>query len=83
MFRLGRPNVLPEADLGIRKGVQRAYGLRKLPTPARVREIGATWSPFSSVASWYMWRLLDIPEKPKVKRKGRSAKRKASKQRRA
>ncbi len=61
MFRLGRPDVLPESDLGIRKGVMRAYKLRKLPTPARVREIGASWSPHSSVASWYMWRILELP----------------------
>ena len=61
MFRLGRPDVLPDGDLGIRKGVMRAYRLRKLPSPARVREIGATWSPYSSIASWYMWRVLDVP----------------------
>jgi DNA-3-methyladenine glycosylase II len=60
MFRLGRPDVLPESDLGIRKGVMRAYKLRKLPTPARVKEIGAPWSPYASVASWYLWRVLEV-----------------------
>lgn len=59
MFRLGRLDVLPEHDLGIQKGIQRAYGLRARPTPARVREIGAAWAPYRSVASWYLWRSLD------------------------
>jgi DNA-3-methyladenine glycosylase II len=59
MFRLGRLDVLPDADLGIQKGIQRAYGLRKLPTPEKVRSIGAPWKPYSSIASWYLWRSLD------------------------
>ncbi len=59
LFRLGRPDVLPEADLGIQKAIQRAYRLRALPKPERVRRIGACWSPFSSVAAWYLWRSLD------------------------
>ena len=59
MFRLGRPDVLPELDLGIRKGLQRAYRMRKLPTPQRVRAIGARWSPYSTYACWYLWRSLD------------------------
>ncbi len=61
MFRLGRPDVLPELDLGIQKGIQRAYRLRKLPSPERVRKIGARWSPYRTIASWYLWRLLDAP----------------------
>ena len=59
MFRLGRPDVLPELDLGVQKGIQLAYGLRALPTPKDVLRIGAPWAPYRSVASWYMWRLLD------------------------
>jgi DNA-3-methyladenine glycosylase II len=59
MFRLGRPDVLPDLDLGIQKGIQRAYRLRKLPTPERVLTIGAKWSPYRTVGSWYMWRLVD------------------------
>jgi DNA-3-methyladenine glycosylase II len=59
MFRLGRPDILPELDLGIRKGVQRAYRLRKLPTPERVLKIGAQWSPYRTIASWYLWRSLE------------------------
>jgi 3-methyladenine DNA glycosylase/8-oxoguanine DNA glycosylase len=60
MLRLGRPDVLPGADLGIRKGVQRAYRLRALPSPARVEKIGAKWAPYRTVASWYLWRLLEV-----------------------
>lgn len=60
MFRLGRPDVLPVLDLGIRKGVQRAYRLRKLPDGRRVEKIAAPWAPFRTVGSWYMWRVLDI-----------------------
>ncbi|MFL5569069.1 MAG: DNA-3-methyladenine glycosylase family protein [Gemmatimonadaceae bacterium] len=61
MFRLGRPDVLPDLDLGVQKGIQRAYRLRKLPTPERVKKIGAKWAPYRSVGSWYMWRLIDTP----------------------
>ena len=61
MFRLGRLDVLPDLDLGIQKGMQRAYRLRKLPTPERVKKIGAKWAPYRTVGSWYMWSLLDLP----------------------
>jgi DNA-3-methyladenine glycosylase II len=59
MFRLGRPDVLPDADLGIRKGVQRAYRMRKLPPPKKVQQVGARWSPYATYACWYLWRSLD------------------------
>ena len=61
MFRLGRPDVLPELDLGVQKGIQRAYRLRKLPTPAQVLRRGAKWAPYRTVAAWYMWRVLELP----------------------
>jgi DNA-3-methyladenine glycosylase II len=60
MFRLGRPDVLPEADLGVQKGIQKAYRLRKLPTPAQVLRRGEKWAPYRTVASWYMWRILEV-----------------------
>jgi DNA-3-methyladenine glycosylase II len=60
MFRLGRPDVLPVLDLGIRKGVQRAYRLRKLPDARRVEKIAAPWAPYRTVGSWYMWRVLEL-----------------------
>jgi DNA-3-methyladenine glycosylase II len=59
MFRLGRPDVLPELDLGIQNAIQRAYGLKKRPTPKEVVVIGESWRPYASVASWYLWRSLD------------------------
>ncbi|MEP6492715.1 MAG: DNA-3-methyladenine glycosylase [bacterium] len=59
MFRLGRPDVLPELDLGIQNAIKRAYRKRKRPTPQQVKRIGAKWSPHSSVAAWYLWRSLD------------------------
>jgi 3-methyladenine DNA glycosylase/8-oxoguanine DNA glycosylase len=61
MFRLGRQNVLPDLDLGIQNGIRRAYGLRKRPKPKDVLRIGARWAPYASVASWYMWRVLEVP----------------------
>lgn len=60
MFRLGRPDVLPELDLGIRKAVQRAYRMRSMPSPKRVLKVGKPWSPYASVASWYLWRSLEL-----------------------
>ena len=59
MFRLGRPDVLPELDLGVQAAIQRAYGLRVRPTPREVIRIGTPWRPYASVASWYLWRSLD------------------------
>ncbi len=59
MFRLGRPDVLPELDLGIQNAIKLAYRMRKHPTPKQVKKIGAKWSPHSSVACWYLWRSLE------------------------
>jgi 3-methyladenine DNA glycosylase/8-oxoguanine DNA glycosylase len=59
MFRLGRPDVLPELDLGIQNAIRRAYKLRKRPTPKQVRRIGTKWSPHTTIACWYLWRSLD------------------------
>ena len=59
MFRLGRPDVLPELDLGIQNAIRRAYRMRKRPTPKQVKRVGAKWSPHSTVACWYLWRSLE------------------------
>ena len=56
MFHLGRPDVLPVGDLGVRNGMKIAYDLPEVPTPKEALEIGAPWAPFRSVGSWYMWR---------------------------
>jgi DNA-3-methyladenine glycosylase II len=68
MFRLGRPNVLPAHDLGIRKAVQHVYGLRHLPTPEQVLARGKVWSPYGTFAAWYLWRSLELPEAASVRR---------------
>ena len=59
MFRLGRPDVLPELDLGIQKAIQLNWRKRKLPKPADVLKVGKPWAPWRSVASWYLWRSLE------------------------
>lgn len=59
MFRLHRPDVLPVGDLGIVKAVQKAYRLRKLPTPDRLVRLGEAWRPYRSVACWYLWASLE------------------------
>lgn len=59
MFTLGRPDVMPATDLGIQKGVQLTYGLTGLPKPDEVLEITKHLSPYRSVASWYLWRVVD------------------------
>jgi DNA-3-methyladenine glycosylase II len=59
MFHLGRPDILPIGDLGVRNGMKITYGLEATPTPAKAREIGAPWAPFRTAASWYMWRVQE------------------------
>jgi methylated-DNA-[protein]-cysteine S-methyltransferase len=59
MFRLGRPDVLPTGDYGIRKGFRIAFGRAELPSPAEVEEHGARWAPYRTAASWYLWRAAE------------------------
>jgi DNA-3-methyladenine glycosylase II len=59
IFRLGRQDVLPVGDLGIQKGVQKLFGLRKLPPPERMVKLAKPFQPYRSVASWYLWRLTE------------------------
>jgi len=61
IFSLGRPDVLPVGDYGVRKGVQRLYGLRALPEPRTLERIATPWRPYRSIASWYLWRSVDTP----------------------
>jgi 3-methyladenine DNA glycosylase/8-oxoguanine DNA glycosylase len=63
MFRLGRPDVLPVGDYGIRKGYAIAFRKRELPTPAALEKHGKKWAPYRTVASWYLWRALDLEVK--------------------
>ena len=59
MFHLGRPDVLPTGDLGVRNGMRIAYNLESVPTPKEALLIGAPWAPYRSVGSWYMWRAAE------------------------
>jgi DNA-3-methyladenine glycosylase II len=61
LIRLGRPDVLPAHDYGVRKGFHRAFGTRGLPTPAQVLRRGEQWRPYRTVVSWYLWRAIDNP----------------------
>jgi DNA-3-methyladenine glycosylase II len=56
--QLGRPDVLPAGDLGIRRAVQAAYGLERLPTENEVRELGEAWRPYRSLATAYLYSSL-------------------------
>src|SRR6202795_2215928 len=59
IFRLGRPDVLPIHDLGVKKGWSVAYGKKHMPKPKELLEFGERWRPFRTVASWYMWRAFE------------------------
>ena len=62
MFTLGRPDVLPVADYGVRKGFAVTYGLAELPTPKELLAHGERWRPHRTTAAWYMWRALELPK---------------------
>lgn len=61
MFSMGRLDVLPVGDLGIKNGIMKLYGFKSVPTPEQVREtaVKGNWHPYETVASWYIWRSLD------------------------
>ena len=63
LFDLGRPDVWPVDDYGVRKGFAKTFGRRKLPTPKQLMKFGEKWRPYRSAAAWYFWRALDAPEK--------------------
>jgi DNA-3-methyladenine glycosylase II len=60
IFRLGRSDILPTTDLGVRKGFGRWFRRGKLPEPAVMVRRGERWRPYRSVASWYLWRALEL-----------------------
>ena len=60
MFSLGRLDVLPHQDLGIRTALRNLYGLSDLPDKATCHNIARPWRPFATIASWYSWRSLDL-----------------------
>lgn len=59
MFRLRRPDVLPIEDLGVRRGLQLAYGLQRLAAPNYVERVGRRWAPYRSIACLYLWAAVD------------------------
>ena len=65
MFSLGRPDVFPEDDLGVRSAIRTLYSLPDLPDRATSRAIAQPWRPFASVASWYCWRSIDLAKQAK------------------
>jgi DNA-3-methyladenine glycosylase II len=60
IFHLGRSDVLPVGDLGLRRAAKLAYGLRKLPEPPRLKRLARPWRPWRSVATWYLWASLRV-----------------------
>jgi len=62
MFRLGRPDILPVDDLGVRKGAQRVDGGAGLPTPRELQARGQCWGPYRTLASLYLWRIADMAD---------------------
>ncbi|HEX8141223.1 MAG TPA: hypothetical protein VF553_01415 [Pyrinomonadaceae bacterium] len=61
IFRMGRADVLPVGDYAIRKGYALAYGLKEMPKPKELSLRGERWRPFRTVASWYLWRAVELP----------------------
>jgi len=59
IFRLGRPDVLPIHDLGVKKGWSVAYGKKHMPKPQELLKFGERWRPYRTIASWYMWRAFE------------------------
>lgn len=61
MFCMGRPDVLPVGDLGIKNGIRQLYGLEQAPTPEQIKDLAKKyqWAPYQSIACWYIWKSLD------------------------
>ncbi|HQX24796.1 MAG TPA: DNA-3-methyladenine glycosylase 2 family protein, partial [Pseudomonadota bacterium] len=68
IFRLGRADVLPVDDLGVRRGAEILLGRKRALKPRRLAEIGQRWAPFRTLASLYLWRIADFPREAAVKR---------------
>jgi DNA-3-methyladenine glycosylase II len=64
LFKLGRTDVLPVDDLGLRKAAKKAYRLRKLPNRDRFEQLAQKWHPYSSISSVYLWKSMEKPEAP-------------------
>jgi DNA-3-methyladenine glycosylase II len=70
IFSLGRLDVLPVDDLGVRAAIKDLYGLDELPDKAKCQEIAAPWRPYATIGSWYCWRSLDLKRNVRPVAKG-------------
>ena len=70
IFSLGRPDVFPQDDLGVRTAIRDRYGLDDLPDRKTSRAIASAWQPYASVASWYCWQTLDLARNTQAVAKG-------------
>jgi DNA-3-methyladenine glycosylase II len=64
IFTLGRQDILPATDYGVRKGFALTYGWKELPRPEELLEFGEKWRPHRTTAAWYFWRALELPAPP-------------------
>ena len=71
MFQLGRPDILPVDDFGVCNGFRLTYGLKGMPRPRALAEFGARWAPNRSLASWYLWRAIELHRAKRLPRAGR------------
>lgn len=62
IFRLGRPDVMPHNDYGVRKGFARAFKLDELPAPRHLLTHSEKWRPYRTIGSWYLWRVLELKD---------------------
>lgn len=69
IFRLGRPDILPVDDLGIRKGAQVVHGLPEMPTPKELLARGERWAPYRTLASLYLWRAVELDQQSRKARR--------------
>lgn len=67
IFTLGRPDILPVDDFGVREGYRHAAGLDAQPKPKELAAIGAAWAPHRSAAAWYLWRAADLAKENRFK----------------
>ena len=78
IFRLGRPDVFPVDDFGVRKGYARMRKLADMPKPKELMPLGERWRPYRSVASWYLWRAADMKDLPMAGAKAATKKKQSS-----
>jgi DNA-3-methyladenine glycosylase II len=68
IFQLGRPDVLPVDDFGVRNGFRLAYGLNGMPLPKALAQFGERWQPYRSIAAWYLWRAVELAREGRLPR---------------